>query len=250
MATTHRDQDSYSSPAMQARRQRILEETRTLIAEQGIDGFSMMELCRRADVAKQTLYYAFGNKNLLIASAIHDFFEKYERGIPYHSPSGTLDRMIERIVAIGRRNLGIRNYVGAIVAFYYSSSTGSELWNALHDIMILPQRPYVEALAQARQLQPWTDRQQLIDALDGQRLSVSNDWIHGRINDDDMIDRLVIGHLSYLLGSVRGTARRTIETTLRQIAEIGAEAYVDALPDILSKTAPAQNPVTPDKMTD
>ncbi len=238
MATTHRDQDSYSSPAMQARRQRILEETRILIGEQGIDGFSMMELCRRADVAKQTLYYAFGNKNLLIASAIRDFFEEYEKGIPYHSPSGTLERMIERIVAVGRRNLSIRNYVAAIIAFYYSSTTGSELWTALHEIMTLPQRPYVEALAEARQLQPWADRQQLIDALDGQRLSVSNDWIHGRIDDGDMINRLVIGHLSYLLGSVKGNTRRKIEMTLRTVAEIGAEAYVDTLPDTLAAEAP------------
>ncbi len=229
-----RDQDSYSSPAMQARRQRILEETRALIAEQGIDGFRMMDLCRRADVAKQTLYYAFGSKNLLIASAIRDFFEEYERAIPYHSPSGTLERMIERIVAISQRNLHIRHYVAAIVTFYYGSAASPELWATLHDIITLPQRPYVEALARQRQLQPWIDPQQLIDALDGQRLSVSNDWIHSRISDEDMIDRMVLGHLTYLLGSVKGAARRKIEATLGEISKTGALAYVDRLPTTAS----------------
>ena len=45
----------YSSPAIHARRRRILEETRKLIAERGLIGFSMDEICKRADVSKRTL---------------------------------------------------------------------------------------------------------------------------------------------------------------------------------------------------
>jgi len=42
---------TYSSPAILARRRRILEETRRLIAEQGLVNFNMNELCKRAGVA-------------------------------------------------------------------------------------------------------------------------------------------------------------------------------------------------------
>ena len=214
---------------MQARRERILDETLNLISEQGLAGFSLLELCRRADVAKQTLYYAFGSREGLIAAAIRDFFEKTDRQIPYHFPTGSLERLVERVVAISQRNLSLRNYVAAIVSFYYGGSTSPELWRALHDITTLPQRPYVEALRRTRQLQPWVDPQVLIDALDGQRIGVSNEWIQGRISDDEVTERMVLSLLTYLLGSVRGAARTHIERTLRRIAEVGAAAYVAEL---------------------
>jgi len=214
---------------MQARRERILDETLNLIAEQGMAGFSLLELCRRADVAKQTLYYAFGSKEGLILAAIRDFVDKYEGKIPYHNPPGSLERLLERTVAIAQRNLTIRNYVAAIVSFYYGGSTSPELWQALHDITTLPQRPYVEGLRRARQLQPWVDPQRLIDGLDAQRVAASNEWVQGRLADDEMIDQMILNSLTFLLGSVRGAARTHIERTLRELTRVGAAAYVAQL---------------------
>lgn len=229
MAARPKETESYSSPAMLARRQRILEETRKLIAEEGFAGFSLLELCRRADVAKQTLYYAFQSKEGLIAAAIMDYFEETERRIPYHGAPGSLERLVERMVAIGQRNLHIPNYVAAIISFYYSQNASPELWRALHEITTLPQRPYVESLRKARQLQPWIDPEQLIDALDNQRLGISHEWLQGRIADENMIDRMVISVLTYLLGAARGGAKAQIEDALRRITDAGAAAYVDAL---------------------
>jgi TetR/AcrR family transcriptional regulator, cholesterol catabolism regulator len=231
MAARPKEGESYSSPAMQARRERILEETRRLIAEQGVAGFSLRELCRRADVAKQTLYYAFQSKEGLIAAAILDYFEEYERRIPYQARLGSLERLIERMVAIGDRNLTIPHYVAAITSFYYSQSASPELWRTLHGITTLPQRPYVEQLRKARQLQLWVDPEQLIDALDGQRLGIANEWVQGRIADSDMIDRMVSSVLTYLLGSVRGAARGHIEDVMSRVAAQGAAAYVAFLHD-------------------
>jgi AcrR family transcriptional regulator len=229
MAARPKDGESYSSPAMLVRRQRILDETRTLIAEQGVDGFSLRELCRRADVAKQTLYYTFQSKEGLIAAAIQDYFESYESQIPYHGALGSLERLIERILAVGQRNLSIPHYVAAITTFYYSQSASSELWRTLQGITTLPQRPYVDELRKARQLHPWVDPEQLIDALDILRLGISNEWVQGRIADDEMIDRMVIGVLTHLLGSVRGAARSQIEDALRKVTADGAAAYVSSL---------------------
>jgi AcrR family transcriptional regulator len=230
MTITPKEQESYSSPAMQARQRRILEETRALIAEQGIDGFSLLELCRRADVAKQTIYYNFGSKSRLVAAAIGDFFEESEASIPYHSPTGSLDRLIERTVAIGLRNVRMPHYVAAIIAFYFASAKEADLWEALHDIMVLPHRPYADGLAARGQLQPWIDAGQLVDALDGLRLSVANDWMHGRVDESSMIDRMVLNQLSYLVGVTKGAARREAEAALRSVTAMGALAYVHALP--------------------
>jgi len=238
MASIPRETDNYSSPAMQARRERILEEVLNLIAEQGLSGFSLGELCRRAGVAKQTIYYAFGSREGLISAAIRNHFDKSERQIPYHFPTASLERLLERTVGVGQRNLQIRNYVAAITSFYYGGSNSPELWRALHDITTLPQRPYVEGLRRSRQLQAWVKPQWLIDELDAQKLSASNDWVNGRIGDDELIDSMVLNQLTFLLGSVRGAARTHIERTLRELTKVGAVAYVAEL----AKDHP---PVTP-----
>jgi hypothetical protein len=141
------------------------------------------------------------------------------------------------MVAIGQRNLTIPNYVAAIISFYYSQNASPELWRTLHGITTLPQRPYVEALRKARQLQPWIDSEQLIDVLDSLRLGISHEGLQGRIADADMIDRMVVGVLTYMLGAVRGGARDHVLDVLRNVTDRGAVAYVDALHTITSAAA-------------
>jgi AcrR family transcriptional regulator len=225
-----KEAESYASPAIQARRERILVETRKLITEQGLPGFSLSELCRRADVAKQTIYYAFDSKEGLIAAALLDYFEQSEQQIHYRCRVGSLERIIERIVAISQRNVGIRNYVGAITAFYYSMTTSLELSQAFQTIISAPHRPYIAKLRAARQLQPWVDSEQLSEGLNDQRMSVVSAWVQGRISDDRFTDRMALAVLTYLLGSVRGRARSHVEEVLKQVTAKGGVAFVAGLP--------------------
>ena len=67
---------TYASPAIRARRRRIQDETRKMIAERGVAGFSMDDLSKRAKVAKRTLYNAFQTKERIIAVAIKESFEQ------------------------------------------------------------------------------------------------------------------------------------------------------------------------------
>lgn len=222
--------ERYASAAMLERRKRILAVARELVAEQGIDGFSVNALCRRADVAKQTLYNAFGTKDELIAAAILDYFEDYESHIPYCSPLGTLDRLIERMVAVGTRNLTIPNYIKAITGFYFSASANPELRTMLHEIFSLIQRPYVEALAASASLHPWVDGERLIDSLDEQRMLTAAKWARGEMSDEDFVDALAMGVLTILLGVSRGEERENILAITTKIYRKGARAYVASLP--------------------
>lgn len=219
--------ESYSSPAMQERRRRILREARGLIAERGVPGFSLAELGKRAGVAKQTLYYAFGSKEAVVAAAILDYFDEYEQQIPYRAASGSLDRLIERQVAIGRRNLAIRNYVAALVSIYFGDAP--DLWSAMHAVAALSHRAYVERLVADDGLQPWCKPDDIVDGMVGQLFITANAWVQGRLPDESMIDRLVIGLLTYLAGAVTEAERQAIEAALARIADKGAEAYVATL---------------------
>jgi len=225
--TKPQEPEGYASPAMLERRKRILAETRALVSEKGIEGWSLAELAARAGVSRQTFYYAFGGKEDVIAAAILDYFEEYERVIPYRAAPGSIDRLIERIVAIGHRNLTIRNYVAALITIYYGRSP--ELWRTMHDVSSRPHQATIDALTAARQLQPWVDPAALAEMMVGQTILIANAWLQGRIADAAMIDRMALAVLTELAGSAREETRARIETTIRRIAAGGADAYIAAI---------------------
>lgn len=204
----------YSSPAIHERRRRILDETRTLIAERGLAQFSMDEICRRADVSKRTLYNAFQTKERMIAIAIHEYFDRYISRLPYTHPAGTLQHNIERMVFVIQRNRQIRNYVGAILSIYFSLDAGSDIWSTMHAMTLAPNLRWIERLRAKRQLQPWIDANRLADDLVRCEYSIIYDWCRGHIADDQIMPHLVISYLSFMAGVTRGTARREIETIL------------------------------------
>ena len=97
----------YSSPLIQERRKRILHEARKMIAERGIERFSIRELCRRADVAQRTLYNAFHSKDRVIALAIREAYEDVNNALRNSTSAETLDGIIDRLVAVSRRNMKV-----------------------------------------------------------------------------------------------------------------------------------------------
>ncbi|WP_210163190.1 TetR/AcrR family transcriptional regulator [Niveispirillum irakense] len=209
----------YSSPAIHARRRRILEETRKLIAERGLIGFSMDEICKRADVSKRTLYNAFQTKERMIAMAIHEYFERYISRLPYSSPAGTLQRNVERMVFVIQRNRQIRNYISAIMSIYFSLDADSDIWTTMHSMAVTPNLQWIEALKARRQLQPWIDAQRLADDVVRFEYAIIYDWCRGHIADDAVIPHLLTTCLTLMSGATRGAARKEIEAVLDDIRE-------------------------------
>jgi AcrR family transcriptional regulator len=58
-------------------RQRILDSAADLIAESGIEGTSIREICAAAGVTAPTVYHYFGDKSGLLDAVVTDGFERY-----------------------------------------------------------------------------------------------------------------------------------------------------------------------------
>lgn len=217
---------TYSSPAIIERRRRILEETRKVIAEQGIAALSMNEIGQRAGVAKRTLYNAFQTRERMIASAIQEYFDEYVRRIAFTTPPGTMQHNLERMISVIQRNPKTRNYIRAIMALYFSSDVDHEIWIAMHAPSIHHNREWIEALEAKKQLHPWVKVDHLVDDLVRFEYATINDWAQGRIPDDQVTVRLVSGYLTCLLGALKGAARKEVEALIKDMAERG----MDALP--------------------
>lgn len=97
------------------RRKRILEETRRIIAEQGIGAFSMNDFGQRAGVAECTLYNAFQTRERVVVAAIQEYFDEYVSRISYQYPVGTMLHSLDRMISVVQRNQKIRNYIRAIL---------------------------------------------------------------------------------------------------------------------------------------
>lgn len=217
---------TYSSPAIIERRRRILEETRKVIAEQGIAALSMNDIGQRAGVAKRTLYNAFQTRERMIATAIQEYFDEYVNRISYANPPGTMLHNLERMITVVQRNRKIRNYIRAIMALYFSSEVDNDIWLAMHSVATRHNREWIEALEASKQLQPWIEVEPLVDDLVRYEYATINDWAQGRIPDDEVIVRLISSYLRCLLGALRGNARKEVEALIKDIAERG----MDALP--------------------
>src|SRR5258708_5157752 len=125
----------YASPAIVERRRRILKETRKMIAEVGVQGFSVRELCVRSHVALRTLYNAFHSKDRLIAIAIREAYDDVERSIEYTTSAETLEGIINRLTFINTRNMGARNYTKAVASLYFAPDVGEDIWLALQHMV-------------------------------------------------------------------------------------------------------------------
>jgi AcrR family transcriptional regulator len=212
---------TYSSPAILARRRRILEETRRLIAEQGLVNFNMNELCKRAGVAKRTLYNAFQTREQMIAIAISEYFQDYVDRIPYTAPPGTLHHNLERLISVSRRNVRIRNYIRAIMSIFFSADANSDIWRTMQGMATRPTLEWLANLAAKRQLQPWVDMHRLAADLVRLEYAVVNDWSLGRIGDEELTPHLLTSFLTVAAGATRGAANAEIREAIQQITEVG-----------------------------
>jgi AcrR family transcriptional regulator len=208
---------NYFSPAIRERRQRILDEARIMISEDGITNFNMDELCVRAEVAKRTLYNAFQSKELIIATAIQQYFDTYVEKIPYSTPAGSLQRIIERLAWIVRRNMEIRNYIRVLMTIYFSPDVNSDIWQSVHMLGVRFNMEWIGKLASRRQLQDWIDPEQLAHDIIRFEYVLINDWCQGRIDDDSFLPHILSCYLTFVAGATKGKARRELEDMLTEL---------------------------------
>ncbi len=212
----------YISPAIVERRRRILDETRKMIAERGLDGFNMDELCKRARVAKRTLYNAYQTKERMIALAIKEYFENFVATIPFTAPVGSIKRNVDRITFIYQRNRNPRNYSRALVSIYYNPEVDKDILSTMHNMTVDANLEWIMAYKAKRQLHPWIDADALANDIVRTEYALLNDWCRGAISDDEIIHHHVRACLTIAAGATRGEARKEIEDLLQHYHEQGS----------------------------
>ncbi len=211
----------YSSASIHERRRRILKEARKMIAEHGLEGFSIRALCRQADVAQRTLYNAFQNKDRIIALAIREAYEDVNRYMRYRTSADTLAGIVDRLIAVNRRNLKARNYTRAVTAIYFAPNISTDIWQALRGMVFLNLRLWLDRMEKDGELQDWVDIEALAGDVANIEYATINDWAQGRLDDEAYLIRLITAVLSLTAGATRGNTHDEAVAMLRAIRQSG-----------------------------
>lgn len=116
----------YASQSIADRRQRILDETKKLIGEVGLDGFTLRDLGQRAGVSVTTIYNIFGDKEGVIAHALRQFHAGIRLNLP--AGGGNLAGFCRAIADTTEIVIENRTYALALAELYFSRSLVQPLY--------------------------------------------------------------------------------------------------------------------------
>lgn len=230
----------YFSPMIIARRRRLLKETRHMIAEDGLEGFSVRKLCQRAGVAQRTLYNAFQNKDRLIALAIREAFDEFSAYARSGLDPASLAGLMTRVIAINRRNFRVRNYTKAVCAIYFAPGTPRDVWQTLQDMALQGNGDWLTRNQQY--INSWIEIDHFNHSLANVQYSTINDWCLGRIPDEEYLPRLAENMLLLIIGAVRGSLADEAARYLEDIKRTGGVAsFTSLIPDPPARQGRAGN---------
>ncbi|MGR8947738.1 MAG: TetR/AcrR family transcriptional regulator [Gammaproteobacteria bacterium] len=196
---------------MAARRERILEAARSIIAAGGFDSLNLRELAVVADVTVPTIYNLIGNKSALIEQLFDETISPFEN-LQYiasdSDPIASPEYFFDTVVATMREN---ENYYRAeFLAREHLSQTGDRIALAIHERTI---QIAVAACEQAKSVGLTTGtlspRQLGSMIADHFRLAYY-DWAHGNISLDIFRNRIMTGTYMCLTADAAPAHRDTL----------------------------------------
>ena len=180
VATTRR----YASQSIADRRQRILDETKKLIGEDGLDGFTLRDLGQRAGVSVTTIYNVFGDKEGVIAHALQEF----HAGIRLNLPASGANlvgfcRAIADTTAVVIEN---RSYALALAELYFSRSLVQPLYTTIRGMPLQVLSHWLWTAERDGLLIAGIDRQTIETSFANLEWASIKDWGAGRVTDDQL----------------------------------------------------------------
>lgn len=206
----------YDSALMHERRQRILEETRRVIEEHGIENLSMRELCKRANVAQRTLYNAFGSKDRIVGLAIRDTYLGQIERMRFDSQADTLEGVIDRLTRICMHFGRKKNYIKAVLDIYFSPDPHKEVTDMLRELSSGNAMPWLLRLQQLGQINPNLSLDEVAGDMTDLIFSIMRQWTVGEIGVARMTGHAVRGLLVIAIGASTGEAQMHAMRTLAQ----------------------------------
>jgi AcrR family transcriptional regulator len=214
----------YISDSILARRRRMLEAAKQMIAEEGAEAFTIRELGRRAKVSVTTIYAVYGDKQGIIAAAIEDYYANLP--LAHTPPSGSLSALLASKDDVRKAILANRAYARQYAELYFSRSLDPRVYAVIRDTSTASggHLPWLRKVVRDGDLLPGLDLDYVTTLFANHRLLVLHDWANGRVSDDDLGTALKIAFLILARAITRGPSQTQVDTELKKLLRMQGTA--------------------------
>jgi AcrR family transcriptional regulator len=188
-----------------------------LIDEKGVDGFTILELSARAEVAQKTLYNAYGDKQTIIANAIDHSMRHLGETFPPIA-AGDIDGILLQLDKMCVRFLKRPKLVRATSLLYFSHSLDPRVHASLRSMALRYLSPCLRLYEQRGQLLPWVPIGIIENQFANLAHSIDHDWATGRISDQDFPTAINFALLSTLAAVVKDPLRARLCAPLARLS--------------------------------
>ena len=199
---------------LNARRARILQAARQMIADHGYDGVTMRHLAERCGVSVPTLYNQFGGKDQLLAAAINDYFRTEHDPAVRDSSSG-LPRILALLEQNAQRLLADAAYHRNLMGAFGSLESTAGVQQAIAERFVQIFAEELAYMQRRRQLQDWASPAQLAAQMTSACIGSSIQWGSGSVSNDDLTAHMRYAAGLVMLGLCKGNARTQLEQIIK-----------------------------------
>ena len=210
--------------AMQKRRDRILSEARTLLADGDPAAFSLRKLAAASSVTVPTIYNLIGNRDAILVALVSEMIEHIERHLDGLEDAHPLE-MAEAVVVIATAAVGANEEFHraanlALLRLSNDDSVSAE-YSRHHDRCVELQHRATHRAQEQGLLRGDIDAQLLARQIFRNYLQASSDWAHRRIDVGTFRSRALLGVYLYLAADAESDFRNVL---LNKIATLPADS--------------------------
>ena len=207
----------YISDSILARRRRMLEVAKQIIAEGGEEAFTIRELGRRAKVSVTTIYATYGDKQGLIAAAIQDYYDGLDVARAPHT--NTLAGLLAATDLARDAILANKPYARHYAELFFSGGLDQRIYQAIRDTTTASagQLAWLQKAIRDGEVVPGLSLDEIAALLTNHRLMVLHDWAQGRIDDEDLSTATRKAFLIMARGVTCGATQTRVEAELKKL---------------------------------
>jgi AcrR family transcriptional regulator len=194
-----------------ARRTRVLEAARELIAECGYTGVTMRGLATASRVSIPTLYALFGGKDQLLYSAVESHFLELMGRDDESARAPNLPPVMAVVERCASEALRLAHYNRALIRFFIGSDSTPGLHSTTSRAPVGRLEAALEEMQGKRQLASWAEPRIVAEQIADHCIMNTLEWAAGRLDDDALGAGMSYGACLILLGLTRGRIRTAIE---------------------------------------
>jgi AcrR family transcriptional regulator len=186
-----------------AKVERIMEVTRQLLGEVGVENITMRDLALKSRVAAATLYNRFGTKDRLVTAAVIDHYELAIANVVARraTTQQPLDQLVENVRVITRDCQRRPGFAQALMVAYFKIGNDREMPTRLYEALLHSLLPPIRQMEAHGALQPWITAQAVAEDLCDRMFGAVMKWSQGLVPKPQLMEHALRSLLLSLAGA-------------------------------------------------